>query len=210
MVVNVKKQIEEEKKYKIAILTPNNRLCGCYFWMDLIELIIYLLTKRHKILFRQNESSAPLNIKREYLAQEAINQNVDYILWLDDDMRFGPDVFDRLLKWDKDIISGMYADRYGNIICKTEGQKMITSEMVKKEELIEIESTGFGILLVKAEVFRKMKRPWFEWKLGRPEDLDWCLKAREQGFKIYCDPNTFLGHGYTCLHRYHVLTPSIY
>jgi len=186
---------------KIAVLTPTLRLSGIYFWLDLNELLFHLI-KGHNLVFHHNDSSAPLDVKRENLALRALDDNVDWLLWLDMDMRFGPEVFEKLAKWDKDIVSGIYLDRYGKNICKLKGQKEISKEKLRQGKLIKIESTGFGVLLVKAEVFKQLKRPWFEWQLGRPEDLDWCIKAQEQGFKIYCDPTTFLGHGFACRSRW--------
>jgi len=187
---------------KIAICLPALRLSGIYFWIDLMDLIINLMSKKHIVRFFFNESSMPLDLKRETLAQQALDYNPDYILWLDMDMRFGPDLFDRLVKWNKDIVSGIYIDRYGNIICKTKGQKPIPIKRLKKGRLIKIESTGFGCLLVKGSVFKHLKTPWFEWHMGRPEDLDWCYKVLEQGYDIYCDPNTFVGHGFAERNRY--------
>lgn len=190
---------------KIAILSPVLRLSGIYFWIDLMALIMNL-SKKHKVVFRFNDSSAPLDVKREGLAESALKWGADYLFFLDSDMRFGIDIFDRLVKWKKDIVSGMYIDRYGKNICKLKGQKEILKGCIKKKKeqkkLIQIESTGFGCLLVKSRVFRELKRPWFEWKIGRPEDLDWCIKTNEQGFKIYADPSTFVGHGFSERRQY--------
>lgn len=187
---------------KIAICTPSLRLSGIYFWLDLMNLMWYLAGAKKDVIFLHNDSSAPLDVKREVLAEMALNQNADYLFWLDMDMRFGPDVFNKLIKWNKDIISGIYIDRYGKNICKLKGQKEIPLNRLKKGKPIKIESTGFGVLLVKKEVFEQLKRPWFEWKIGRPEDLDWCIKANKQGFKIYADPTTFLGHGFAERNQY--------
>lgn len=182
---------------KIVILTPALRLSGIYFWIDLLKLLLHLIKTNHQVAFYFNESSAPLDIKRNLLAQQGLDENPDYLLWLDMDMRFGPDIFDRLRKWDKQIVSGIYVDRYGKIICKLKNQKEIPIKRLKQEKLIRIESTGFGCLLIKPEVFKRLKKPWFEWHIGRPEDLDWCIKVNEQDFKIYADPTTFVGHGFT-------------
>jgi len=190
---------------KIAILTPALRLSGIYFWMDLIGLILHL-EKKHTMFYLFNDSSAPLDIKREGLAEKAYKWGAEYILWLDMDMRFGKYIFNRLYRWKKDIVSAMYIDRYDKNICKLKGQKKIPKECIEKKKkqnkLIEIESTGFGCLLVKASVFKKLKKPWFKWKIGEPEDLYWCNRVNEQGFKIYADPSTFVGHGFTERRQY--------
>jgi hypothetical protein len=70
------------------------------------------------------------------------------------------------------------------------------------ETLIEVAYTGMGFMLVKKGVFEKLEYPWFrpiEKKIGdmvdfTMEDVAFCLRAREAGFKILVDPEARVGH----------------
>ncbi len=71
----------------------------------------------------------------------------------------------------------------------------LTSERVYTEEwctgLEEVSAIGMGLMLIKAEVFRKMAKPWFHihYQNGvySGEDIWFCRSARETGFKVMLD-----------------------
>jgi len=60
--------------------------------------------------------------------------------------------------------------------------------------LIEIQGVGMASTLIKREVFEKTPKPWFFPEPNLGEDLAFCIRAKEQGFKIYCDTNLICGH----------------
>ena len=59
-----------------------------------------------------------------------------------------------------------------------------------------------GFMLVKKGVFESLAYPWFrplEKRIGdmtdfTMEDVSFCLRAKEKGFKVYIDPQVRLGH----------------
>ena len=66
--------------------------------------------------------------------------------------------------------------------------------------IFECDALGGGLLLIKTDVFRKVKQPHFWYKIfdnGMVEmSNDWwfCEKARETGYEIWCDPTIEVGH----------------
>ena len=48
---------------------------------------------------------------RNDCVQDALYDDVDYILWVDSDMTFNPDDLKQLLADDKDIVTGLYFTR---------------------------------------------------------------------------------------------------
>ena len=65
----------------------------------------------------------------------------------------------------------------------------------KREDLLECDGVGAGCLLVHHRVFEAIEPPWFKCTTGAVgEDFDFCRKAQEAGFKIYCDPGILCGH----------------
>lgn len=149
---------------------------------------------------------------RNNLAQMAIQMDVDYVLWLDSDMVFEPDtlirMMDTLQKNDYDILTGLYfrrvppytpvlfdkLDIHRNICSWTEFHEI-------PEEPFEIGGCGFGCVLMKADVFYDVQAKhgnMFAPLGNNGEDIAFCWRARDCGFKIYCDPSVICGHvGYS-------------
>lgn len=73
-----------------------------------------------------------------------------------------------------------------------------------KDAPFEVDVIGMGCVLVKAEVFRKLKRPYFRYSYdpvkGDPtwqklsEDMYWCAQLKNAGIPILCDPRVQCGH----------------
>jgi hypothetical protein len=68
----------------------------------------------------------------------------------------------------------------------------------KRKGLVEAVNCGFGFVLMKVEIFKKMPKPWV--RLGELVLDEWCddvgffNRVRAAGFKIYCDLDIRLGH----------------
>ena len=132
----------------------------------------------------------------------------DYMLWIDSDIRFEPADFQRLLDHDKDIVSGVYAIVLG--YSPTDELMVTISSADLENRQFDATTTGlqeslwfgFGFCLIKRGVFERIPRPWFPTQqmdlIGRPsfcgEDIAWCSKAREAGFKLYTDCSLRLPH----------------
>ena len=151
---------------------------------------------------------------RNELAKTAIQLNADFVLWLDSDMVFEPDILERLLKdyQDKkgDIISGIYFRRvspFTPVIYETfeitdRGSYYSNPEQVP-DEIFKVGGCGFGCVLMPADVLMdviaKYGQP-FDPINGNGEDLSFCWRARELGYTIVCDPSISCGHvGHTVI-----------
>jgi hypothetical protein len=139
---------------------------------------------------------------------------IDYshIMWIDSDSIFTPENFDSLLARDKDIVSGLvkktpYIYLAGKIDpTKNFFQKeSLTEEDIQGTDLIETDGVGFPFMLVKKGVFESIKAPWFatdaidepsgpNGKIYVGEDIYFCIKAKEAGYKIWLDPTVKVGH----------------
>ncbi len=119
-----------------------------------------------------------------------------HILFLDADIIPRKNTLDRLMKMDKDIVMGVYPmSQDGNIVWSVstaEPFKGICTEELSRNPF-KIYSGGFGVTLVKYEVFEALEWPY--WKnihvpggIEMGEDIYFCKKAREAGYDIWCDP----------------------
>ncbi len=144
---------------------------------------------------------------RERLAESALEIGADYLFMVDDDMMAPPDLFYKLVKHDKDIIAPLAFTRnpdHKPVIYETIegydkgiGTKYGLTRFVlnyPKNQLVECDAVGFGAVLIKTEVFRRMPKPWFFGMESTGEDITLCLKARKLGFSVWMDTSVKLGH----------------
>jgi hypothetical protein len=139
----------------------------------------------------------------------------DYILWVDSDMTFKINDFEQLLSRNVDIVSAACKKSPKEYACakmpkdfkQVDVLQCITDDDLNGQtELIEAISFGFAFVLIKRGVFEKVPRPWFctqMYKIGDKslfvgEDVYFCLKARDAGFKLWIDPLTNVQHIKDC------------
>ena len=141
---------------------------------------------------------------RNKLAKRAIEMGADYTMWFDSDMIFQPDTMLKLLehKDEGGIISGVYFRRsppYTPVVfakCNVRERSWADLEEMPTE-LSEVEGVGFGCVLVGTDVLMSIASKqwrWFEPLKGFGEDLSFCWRARECGYKILLDPSVKCGH----------------
>lgn len=136
---------------------------------------------------------------RERLADFAIQNGYDHVLWLDSDIMFPSTMMIDLAAQDKDIITGVIAARrypFYPCVYRSEGKKL---EPVKDfgTKLFKVDSCGFGAVLLKTEVLQKMFDEFhtcFQPILGYGEDLSFCVRAKKLGYEIWADPSIDIGH----------------
>ena len=148
---------------------------------------------------------------RTKAAHEALDRDADWLLFIDSDVVPPKDALRNLLSHNVDICFGYYnkgtnsegrtclcevnRDNFDSFIHKDELREMRDSG----EELIEVRGGGFGCVLVRTDVFRRLDEPWFEyvWSYsGRKlsEDYGFCVKCRDAGIRMYADTRVDCGH----------------
>ena len=151
---------------------------------------------------------------RNGLAAQAIEIDADYVMWFDSDMVFDQDTLNRLLgfleRTGESIVTGVYYNRvppYRPVIFEQLELELDENDVVKgcpnrrwstplPEEPFEVSGCGFGCVLMRTEVLKNIdcEESWFAPIGNIGEDLSFCLRAREVGYKIWCDPSVKLGH----------------
>lgn len=147
---------------------------------------------------------------RNKLAAQAIKLEADYVMWFDSDMTFKPDTMLQLLKDieqnECDIVSGLYCRRtrpytpvaFSKFDIEAE-DKTATFEDYKGEleGLHEVEGVGFGCVLMKSDVIFEMFSKYGDCfaPIGKAgEDLSFCWRARQLGYKMFLDADVKCGH----------------
>ena len=129
------------------------------------------------------------------LVEMSLGQDCDYVLFLDSDMTFPANLVERMVAHDKDIVACNYATR--RLPVKTVAFKSFENlenmYSLGKGGLEECDAVGMGVMLVKAEVFRRLKYPWFQIhympnaRIWMGEDMYFCKLAKAGGYKIWID-----------------------
>ena len=143
---------------------------------------------------------------RNLIADWVVN-GFDYLFSVDSDIAFPKDTLKKLIEHDKDVVSGLYIQRKPGLHIlelyeQTDhgGVTNIPYGKIKDRGLVEIAGCGFGCVLVKAEVFKAIGYPQFKYysainhKDTVSEDVDFCRKALEKGFKIWADTTVQCQH----------------
>jgi len=136
-------------------------------------------------------------IARETAAKTFLEGNYDALLFVDSDMVCPIDMLVRLIEADKDIVSGLAFKRfppYEPCIFKKCDREGTEFWLDYPKGLIEIQGVGMACTLIKRKVFEAVPQPWFFPEPNIGEDLAFCIRAREAGYKIYCDTNLICGH----------------
>lgn len=150
---------------------------------------------------------------RERLAEAAVSSGCDYLFMIDDDMLAPPDLFYRLAAHDKDIVAALAFTRnpdHKPVIYETvegfsheSGKSYGFTRFVNnypRNKLVECDAVGFGAVLIKTSVFKKLPQPWFFGMERTGEDITLCVKAKKQGLGVFMDTSIKLGHlGANCI-----------
>lgn len=146
---------------------------------------------------------------RNNIAKRAIMDEVDLVMWFDSDMIFNPDVLQRMLKHidaGADMVTGIYYRRvppytptiFEKMAIDEEKQAAVWTEFDEiPTEPFEVDACGFGCVLMKTEVFISVFQQFGNMfaPIGNVgEDIAFCWRARQCGYKILCDPTFDLGH----------------
>lgn len=153
---------------------------------------------------------------RNELAAKSVRIEADYVLWLDSDMAFTPDLLVTMYKVltenNLDILTGLYFRRvppYSPVLfdkLEFENGKCEWTDYSDKElpkERFEVGGCGFGCVLMSTEIFLSVQAKYgdlFGPINGVGEDLSFCWRARQCGYKVVCDPDIICGHvGYAVI-----------
>jgi len=152
------------------------------------------------------EVSYIIDEARNYLIEKAKSmvEKPDYVFFIDADNVFKADTLIKLVEADKDVIFGVYFQRnkpYLPVMFRNDenGVARFHTEF-KGDSIEEIDYCGAGCLLVKMEVLEKLNYPYqyiyrnLKSKTTIGEDIVFCQKIKDAGFKIFAHTGVDVGH----------------
>ena len=162
----------ESKEVKVAICIP----AGDYIVVDFMHSLLGLQAFTddfNKKTVAKGINTLNVNVfifrssliigSRTELVKDALKWGADWLLWLDSDMVFPPDTLTRLLNRKLPVVAANYVKRG---LMSTPVTVDSTRHFIRTDPdstgLEEAASTGFGVLLTTADIFRKLDFPWFD------------------------------------------------
>jgi len=142
---------------------------------------------------------------RNMAVKTALDNECDWLFFVDDDVQVPRDAFFRLASHDKDIVAGVTYIRgypFHPMIFRnkpeSEGMDYLDdyTSHVQDDGLIECDAVGFSCVLIKIDLIRKMSSPYCITGANHTEDIYFCQKAIAEvpGTKIYVDPAVQTAH----------------
>jgi len=201
-----------KKKIKVLIGIPSYESIKNKAFGSFTDFLVDMCHSRRFSCHSKIQEGTYLDQNREELAQLAIDNNHDYLLFIDSDTICRSDILDKLYDRNKDIIGGIYSLRCG----KQHGPAIYNYVKEKdtfaqykywpiNDGVIKVDGIGTGLLLIKVSALKKIPAPRFAYlecrtpdkngnrrRLG--EDLSFCKRCAEQGIKIYADTHIWVGH----------------
>lgn len=168
------------------------------FWMCLFRLKVPPGTR---IAMTQGSSVAE---NQNIAARQMLADPKPQWAWIiGDDHTFSQDIIYKLLDRDLDFVSPLCAIRYppfGPSVFRDGKDVSVGWDEIPRHHLMEVDATGLAGALVRRPVFEALDDPWFSvtkapgdtFKSG--EDIFFCKKARQAGFRIWLDPTQQVGH----------------
>ena len=157
---------------------------------------------------------------RNTLADIAIREDFDRVLWLDSDMVFDKNLLIRLsehLDLGREMVTGLYFGRkapirpmiYKDLRLDPDGSghgfRPVAENFddYERDSLFEVAGCGFGAVLMTTALLRRVRDlygPPFFPAQGFGEDFSFCRRVRGYANgKIWCDSSVKLGHAGTAL-----------
>lgn len=162
-----------------------------------------------RLIIRLNNDGVDFDVKwkggtlvyaaRDWLACQAINNSYTHVLWLDADMIFNDDLLDDLMFSGKPFVSGIaHGRRPPHASCLfTSLDPIARFDDGYPANTFEVAGCGFACVLIETAIMRDVQMAYHTCFLPMRElgeDLAFCKRARDLGYKIHGEPGVRLGH----------------
>lgn len=153
------------------------------------------------------------HLRHERACASALKKRCSHIAILGVDQTYPADILNRLLNHHLDVVTALVpmgklrmdemkrngtkpyqAGVWANVHEKPDGSTGGDLVTHATGDLVEIDLVGTGCLVFESKILNKIPRPWFmdEYLPGSAElrvlqDINFCIKIRKAGYKIWCD-----------------------
>jgi len=195
------RDMRDLSKIKLGIALPNVQDS---YPSQFVDSFCQITKPAH--LYLKPSGGGPIDAVRNDLVQKALMCDCTHIWMTDTDQVYPQGTLMQLLSHDVDIVAAKVHKRYPPYDPILLRGTIDNFDVVPDEEwsklggqLIEVDATGFGSVLINMEVFEKIERPWFNFDLYNSkepigEDIGFYTKARAAGYRVFVDCSIKIGH----------------
>ena len=157
-------QAQQPRRPRVAIAVPSGRTWEAVTGNSVAAMAAYSAQSGIEIAMLNVQSSLICH-SRNMTVKFALENNCDYIMWIDSDMKMPADTILRLLKHNKEIVGSTYNKRTPRpdgsyeTLGRLKGAQPDPGTVLRG--LHEAERLPGGVLLVKCDVYRNMPEPWY-------------------------------------------------
>ena len=149
---------------------------------------------------------------RNQLAQRAVQEGFDRMLWLDSDMTFESDLVQRFmadLDAGLEYVSGLAFSRRApirpcvyrecgmDVVDGRQTPKAVNFEDIPTEQLFPVAASGLAATAMTTKLISRVGNTYgmpFSPMMGFGEDLSFCMRETKLGTRLWCDSRIKLGH----------------
>ena len=186
---------ENRPLYELVIGIPTS---GMVDWRFTSSLMGLQLPGNTRVIWQVRSM---IDTARNSIVKTFLNGPGKYLLMIDDDMTFDPDFVLKLIEHDVDIVGGLAFKRRPDFhpCVYRQNKKNKNYYPILPEVFQEVDIVGTGGMLIKLDVLKKLKEPWFttgydEKNIHWSVDFNFCKLAKKEGFKVFVDPEAEMGH----------------
>ena len=238
-------EIEKEVPYLFVATPMYGGMCHGTFATSLLMMAPIFSSQHMGFSFAHMMNESLITRARDSLANDFLDSECTHLMFIDSDIGFNPQDIIKMVEADKDIICGLYPKKEINwtqvadavhkgyppqvlgeytgvfVMNAVDGASQVE---VTLSQPVEIANGGTGFMLIKREVFEKLKdvvptynndmykitdterKPrkiyqYFDVSIDRTdndrllsEDYHFCKLARDNGFKVWAAPWAQLSH----------------
>lgn len=192
---------------RLYIAIPSCRDWKPQFGASLCALVAKLSKDGVDFTMNAMMGTSVLPKARQMALDHAIETGYTHVLFLDDDMAFSSDLFDRLVSHKKDIVAANYSNKSLQRNPQSHGVDGKPLSSTGKIGIEEAGWVGFGAILIDLSAIKDIPKPWFStvWVEERNsfigEDYFFCGKVRSHYVRIYVDHDVKVSHVGDFLYR---------
>ena len=190
---------------KVAICIPSGDMVHADFALSLAGLVNSTPPMETPVISAKSSIVAQARNNAVEMAQEF---GADFIFFLDSDMVFPRDTLAQLLAHGREIVGATYVKR-------TPPHELLGAHLnpggpPDPSGLLEMRHLPTGCLLIHKSVFDRLTRPYFRFLFDEEsghiigEDYNFCDRAREAGFQVWCDPKLSFEIGHIGSQAFHL------
>ena len=205
-----KDEVKPKKLRSICVSIINNMPFIQTAFFETCMSLMFETSKSAQLAW-MNVKTFPVDFARNWAVKWFLRaggyKDIDWFAFLDIDMTFPKDALTRLLdsaeKHDAKVVTGVYFKKNyeHEVVAWSYDEFNNKIEPVIDGSMQRIEIMGMGCCIMHREVLEKVGYPWFKYgslhedvSILATEDIQFCQRAREVGYEMWCDTSVICGH----------------